>query len=404
MSHFFLARQPIFDRDLQLHAYELLFRSSGESASAGELDGDIATARVIASAAELGIEKLTRGHAAFINLPQRFLEEPDLMPLSPDTVVLEILETVVVNDAALTGIQRLHERGFRIALDDFIDSQAFDAILPLVDTVKLDVRELPQAQWAQQVERLRGHGCKLLAEKVETRNEFEALSELGVDYFQGYFFARPRIVRGRQIAPDKANLIRTLMLLNDPDCSVDDIHELVSRDIAMSVKALNYVNSAASGLTRRIESIREAIVYLGRDTIKQWVAVYLIASEDSKPRELLTLALVRAKLCELLAVRQGRSDADACFTIGLFSLLDLLLDAPLEDILRQMKLTEDMRAALLGNKGDKGALLACAKCLQVGDEQAGPVASLNLDPALIGDVHAEAVMWADAALRDMGME
>ncbi len=403
MSEFFLARQPILDRELRLHAYELLFRSSRYNANLGEFDGDTATARVIATAAELGIERLTRGRAAFINLPQRFIEEPDLMPLSPDTVVLEILESVALNDAAMAGIRSLRERGFRIALDDFVDSESFDAILPIVDTVKLDVRALDPAQWHVQIARLRGHGCKLLAEKVETSQEFEMLRDLGVDYFQGFFFARPSMFRGRQIAPDRMNLVQTLMRLSDPECSLEEIQELVGRDVALSVKALNYVNSSANGLKRKIDSVREAIFYLGRDEVKRWVSVFLLASEESKPQELMTLALTRAKTCELLATRLGRDDADVFFTTGLLSMLDSFLDARLDDILPGMNLTADMQAALLEETGDKGAALALAKQLELG-EDIEPEATLDLGFESLAEVYAEAVMWADENLREMGIE
>jgi len=403
LSEFFLARQPILDRELRLHAYELLFRSSRYNANLGEFDGDTATARVIATAAELGIERLTRGRAAFINLPQRFIEEPDLMPLSPDTVVLEILESVALNDAAMAGIRSLRERGFRIALDDFVDSESFDAILPIVDTVKLDVRALDPAQWHVQIARLRGHGCKLLAEKVETSQEFEMLRDLGVDYFQGFFFARPSMFRGRQIAPDRMNLAQTLMRLSDPECSLEEIQELVGRDVALSVKALNYVNSSANGLKRKIDSVREAIFYLGRDEVKRWVSVFLLASEESKPQELMTLALTRAKTCELLATRLGRDDADVFFTTGLLSMLDSFLDARLDDILPGMNLTADMQAALLEETGDKGAALALAKQLELG-EDIEPEATLDLGFESLAEVYAEAVMWADENLREMGIE
>ncbi len=403
MSEFFIARQPIFDRELRLHAYELLFRSSRHNANLGELDGDTATARVIATAAELGIEKLTRGRSAFINLPQRFIEEPDLMPLSPDSVVLEILETVALNEAAMAGIRSLRERGFRIALDDFVDSEAFDSILPMVDTVKLDVRELDPDQWHVQIARMRGHGCKLLAEKVETRQEFETLRELGVDYFQGFFFARPSVLRGRQIAPGRFNLLHTLARLNDPECSLEEIQELIGRDVALSVKALNYVNSAAGAMNRKIDSVREAIVYLGRDAVKRWVSVFLLASDESKPQELLTLALTRAKTCELLATRLGRDDEDVFFTTGLLSVMDSILDAPLAEILPRMALTTEMQGALLEHAGEKGVALALAKRLELGEE-VEPAEALNLDLETLGDVYAEAVMWADKNLREMGMD
>lgn len=402
MNPFFLARQPIFTQDMDVYAYELLFRNSRENAHKGDVDDNASTARVIANAAELGLEKLTRGRPAFINLPQRFLEEPELIPLDPAWMVPEILETVLLSDACMAGIQTLRQRGFRIALDDFVDTTSFDAILPLVDIVKIDVLALPRSQWASQIARLRKHECRILAEKVETLEAFEALRELEVDLFQGFFFARPRIVEGRQLPPARVGLLQTLARLNDPHSTVDDIHELVSRDVALSIKALNYVNSAANGLSRQIDSIREAIVYLGRDTIRRWVSLYVLASGETEPDEKLTMALHRAKLCELIALQGNRQNPDTCFTVGLFSMLDALMDAPLPDLLRQMNLTEDMRATLLFHSGETGAILACAR----GMESSGDPDDLTFPP-LTGDelctLHAEAMQWTDDALRDFGI-
>lgn len=402
MTQFFLARQPIFDRNLEVCAYELLFRDSRKNAHGGVVDDEASTARVIANAAEVGLEKLTRGHRAFINLPQRFLEEPDLLPLEPTLVVPEILETVALNDACIAGIHVLRERGFQLALDDYVDTTTFDAVLPLADIVKIDVLALPQTQWAVQIDRLREHDCRILAEKVETQDAFEALRALKVDYFQGFFFARPRIIKGRQLSPSRVNLLQTLAGLNNPESSIDDIHALVSRDVALGVKALNYVNSAASGLARRIESIREALVYLGRDTIRRWVSLYVIASGEPVPEEGLTLALQRAKVCELLSARSGRGNPDACFTAGLFSSLDALLNTPLPELLDQMHLSEEMRAALISHAGATGTILACARRLETGDT--GGLAGLGLSDMEFGTLQIEALCWTDEALRELGLD
>lgn len=402
MTQFFLARQPIFTRDMKVFAYELLFRGSRENAHGGAVDDDASTAKVIANAAELGLEKITRGRPAFINLPQRFLEEPELIPLDPGWMVAEILETVTLNDASMQGIQTLRQRGFTIALDDFVDTTSFDAILPLVDIVKIDVLALPPAQWGTQIARLRAHDCRILAEKVETRDAFDALRELGVDYFQGFFFARPLIVEGRQLPPVRVSLLQTLARLNDRNSSVDDIHAVVSRDVALSIKALSYVNSAANGLSRRIESIREALVYLGRDTIRRWVSLYVLASGETQPEEKLTLALQRAKVCELIAERGRHGNPDVCFTTGLFSMLDALMDSPLPDLLRQMNLTEEMRDALLCHIGETGEILACAKSM----ESTQDMASLKYPHLKVEELYAiqsDALYWTDEALSDLGI-
>ncbi len=401
MTPYFLARQPIFDRNVQLFAYELLFRDSNENAAPASLDENQATADVITTSAEIGLDKLTGGHLGFINLPQQFLAEPELIPISPRGVVLELLETITLNEATITGIKSLHRRGFTLALDDFVDHPDYDQVLPMVDTVKLDIMELPREQWAPTIERLRRYDCKILAEKVETPEEFDALSAMGVDYFQGYFFAKPKIISGRRMNANKLALLQLLAQVNDPESDIEDLHQLVSRDVALGVKTLSYANSVANGLTRRLESIREAIVYLGRNTIRQWAILYMMASVDEKPSELITLALVRAKLCELLGQHLGEDDPDSFFTVGLFSILDSLMDTRLETILKQLALTSEMKAALISEKGVRGEVLRCAKDIASGSELV--IACGTLDTGTVAKLYAEAISWTDDSLRDMGL-
>lgn len=396
---YFIARQPIFDSKVRLFAYELLFRTSQQNSAPLRFDENQATADVITTSAEIGLGNLTGGHLGFINLPQQFLTNPDLIPISPEGIMLELLETITLNEESIDGIRTLHERGFRIALDDYIDHPDYEQVLPLIDTVKLDIQDLPREQWARMIERLRGYNCKILAEKVETHEEFEALKALGVDYYQGYFFAKPKVISGKRMTSNKIALLQLLATVNDPESDIEELHLLISRDVALGVRALSYVNSVANGLRRRIESIREAVVYLGRRTIKQWVILYMMASVDDKPSELLTLALVRAKLCELIGQRLGQPDIDSFFTIGLFSILDSLMDSDLETILGQLAITTEMEAALLHEEGIRGEVLHYAKAVAAGNSQAQN--HYGIDQTTIAQLYADAISWTDASLRDM---
>ena len=273
-KHYFLARQPILDRDLKLFAYELLFRNSTVNSAPEDIEAVSATAQVLTHAVEIGLERLSRGHLTFINLPREFLVDPTLLPIDPVRVMLEILEDVAPDEEVVAGVRELQDSGFKIALDDVVDAAAYADLLPYVDTVKIDIREMAAENWSEQIARLKGYGCKVLAEKVETEEEFMRLKALGVDYFQGYFFARPRIVSGRRLPTNKIALLRLLRLLsklNDPDTDVDELQTLISQDVGLSIRALAYVNSAANALNRKIESVREAVVWLGRETIRNWV-------------------------------------------------------------------------------------------------------------------------------------
>ncbi|MDO6460203.1 HDOD domain-containing protein [Granulosicoccaceae sp. 1_MG-2023] len=402
MAEFFIGRQPILDRDMQLYAYELLFRSGQQGNQAGTPDDDFATSQVITTAfTDIGLDKLVRDKFAFVNVPYRFIVEPDLLPMDPDQVVLELLESVQIDDAVVAGIETLHKRGFTIALDDFIYSRDYDRVLPYVDLIKIDITQFPPEQWATEVARARHYGCRVLAEKVETQEEYARLRALKVDYYQGYFFARPSVVAGQRIASSKLSLLQLLAGINDPDIELEELQRLISKDVGISVKSLNYVNSAASGLNRKVESIHEAIIYLGRNTIRSWVTLIIMASVDDKPDELMIMALVRARFCEMLAARLGRERQDRYFTVGLFSVLDSLLDAPLEEIIEPMSLPGSMQKALLRHEGEKGAMLRLAMDMEFGFAGDEDFAGVGTDE--LADMHLEALSWADDSFAGMAM-
>ena len=402
MSEFFIGRQAILDPNLKLHAYELLFRSGQKNAVPNNLDADAATAQVISTAfTDIGLDKLVGDRLAYVNVPYKFIADPDSLPMQPEQVVLEVLEDVEINSESVAGMKALADRGFSIALDDFIYSDKYDQILPVVDTIKLDITQIEQSQWEEQIIKLRQYGCKVLAEKVETAEQYEILKGLGVDYFQGYFFAKPKIISGSRISSNKLSLLQILSKINDPNTDIEELQALISKDVGISVKALNYVNSAASGLNRTVDSIREAIVYLGRQTIKSWVTLFVMASVDDKPDELIAMGLVRAKFCELMAQKADMEAGDAFFTVGLFSILDSLLDSPLEEIVDQMSITSEMRVALIEHTGEKGQALRHAMDMEFGFAEGLEFG--GLDEFTISELHIEAMRWAEESMQEMGI-
>ena len=398
MTDYFIARQPIFDRSLDVYAYELLFRTSVSSGAPAEFDQDLATASVLSTSEDVGLVRLAGGHSAFINLPQRFLAEPDLLPESPEGVVLEILEDVELTPEVIAGISRLAERGYTLALDDFVYDPRFEPVLPHVDIVKLEIPRIVPERWEQEIRRLKDRGLCVLAEKVENAEDFERLAELGCDLFQGYFFARPRVVSGKRLVPNQLAMLELLSEINDPDTDIDMLSQLVSRDVALSLRAIRYVNSAANALCRRIESVQEAVVYLGRDTIKRWVTLLLMARVGDKPNELITMALTRARFMQLLAMETGRPDAEAHFTVGLFSLLDALMDMPMERVMESMSLPEELRDALQYRVGRKGDALSLTLALERGQLEEALREIWLEAPAPLAELHRQAINWADETL------
>ncbi len=403
MSEYFIARQPILDRQGQLYAYELLFRTSSENVAPRDLDRTLATAEVLSTTNEVGLTPLVGKGLAFINLPERFLEEPDLLPLPPDRVVLEVLEDVDFDEARLVGLQTLSERGFTLALDDFIYEERYESALRHVDIVKLEITAIPRERWQQEVERLKSRGIKVLAEKVETQQEFEILLELGCDLFQGYFFARPKVMSGRKLTSNQVAVLHLLGQLNDPEVGIDEIAELVSRDVNLSLRVLNHVNSAAHALNRTVDSVREAVVYLGRNNIRSLVALLLMARVEQKPAALMVIALVRAKLCELLAQASNGNDPGAFFTAGLFSVLDALMDLPMGDVVKNLPISDELVAALVEHSGAMGEALEMAISVEQGNIDPAAAEDSPWEPEELAPMFSSATEWADGVVADTGL-
>ncbi|MEO0436921.1 MAG: HDOD domain-containing protein [Pseudomonadota bacterium] len=401
MSEYFIARQPIFTKEMDLYAYELLFRESLENFAPLDLDENAATAEVLTTSSDVGLSGLVGEHKAFINLPQRFFEEPDLLPLPPDQLVLEVLESVEINEATIKGIKTLRDRGFSLALDDVVDLESYEATLPHVDIVKLEIPDIPPDSWEPVVGALKRRGFKVLAEKVETNEEFERLAELGCDLFQGYFFAKPKIVSGRKLSANKLVLLELMSKINDPNTDIEALSDLISRDVALSVRVLNYVNSAANVLNRRVESIRDGVVYLGRDTIRNLVTVFTMGNVEERPTELLVMALRRGRFCELLAQHNEQEDSPAFFTVGMFSVLDALMNAPMTEVVNKLTITADMRLALETHGGEKGQLLSLAVALERADYEYLDENSVDAD--VVAKLHQDALSWADSVIQSSGI-
>ena len=392
-----IGRQPIFDRELEVHGYELLFRGPiGDDAPA--TDGDGATSDTILNAfVEIGIERLTGGRPAFINLTRRFFAELPPLPFHPDSVVLEVLEDIPVDERLVEAVAGLHAAGYRGAIDDYLFESHWDPLLPHVSLIKVEINEETLDGMAQRLERLKALPVQLLAEKVETHEQYRLLHEMGFDLFQGFFFARPDVVQERRLAESTLVVTRILSRLHDPEVTIEELAALIGQDAALSFKLLRLVNSPAVGLRRQVESIHQAIVLLGLERIRAWATLFALAGRGDQPQELLNLGLVRANLCERLARETGLGRPDTAYTVGLLSVLDGLLSVPMAQALEELPLPEEVRAAIGRQEGDYGRLLAQAIALDQGVAVA--VDSLpGLDPARLTDLFIESSEHAFATL------
>lgn len=353
----FLARQPIFDRLKGVVGYELLYRDSQDSSGANVTDGNQATARVLLNTfVEIGLDTVTNRKMAFINLTRDFVTGDLDIPVKSPRLVLEILENIKADSETLSGIRSLKNQGFKIALDDFEPDEDNLEFIRHARIVKLNINGVDQSTIQNQVAMLRDHPVRLLAEKVETMEQYRFCHDLGFDYFQGYFFARPSTMGAREIPPNQLAVLELIGRLQSDNCSMDDIETIVRRDLGMSYKLLRVINSSFYNLSRKIESVKHALIMLGTRTLKSWMTVFSMAMLNNKPMELMHLALQRARMCELLSARYD-CRGDAAFTVGLFSLLDVMMDRPLDELLARMPFTPQVLKALLEREGPLGEVL-----------------------------------------------
>jgi EAL and modified HD-GYP domain-containing signal transduction protein len=396
----FIGRQPIFDRDLQVYGYELLFRDSQVDAAA-IVDGDQATAQTLVNGImDFGLEQLVGDRLAFVNLTRNFLLDQERLPAMQKRLVLEVLEDIRPDPEILTALRQLAGRGYTIALDDFTYREE---LLPLVDSARILKLELPQIgidALPRHVQRLRPYGLRLLAEKVETHEEFELCKSLGIDYFQGYFLSKPVTLARKRLPANKLAVLQILARVQDPNANMGDLEKLISTDVSLSYRILRFVNSVQFATSKPIDNVRRAIVMTGFSQIRTWVSLIMLSKLDDKPPELIRIALVRSRLCELFSRRLALAAPETHATAGLFSTLDALLDQPLEEILSSLPLNAEIASALIEGRGRIGEVLKCVLACERGDWDAA--SQLGLEEHVLSRTYLEAIAWAEANSRALG--
>jgi EAL and modified HD-GYP domain-containing signal transduction protein len=400
---FFLARQPILGRNQHLVAFELLFRSAN-APEANVVDQAAATATVISHASQLGMQRVVGERLAFVNVDEIVLMSDFVRFLPHQQVILEILETVRATPAVIARVVELRSFGFKFALDDVIaDSEDVSRLIDLVDIIKIDIQGVPADKLASLVSLFKGPGKKLLAEKVETVEEFNTCMGLGFEYFQGYYFARPAILSGKKIAPSELVILNLLQLITS-DAANRDIVMAVKHDPLISLNLLRLVNTPAAGTGRHIATLAEALVLLGRAQLQRWLQILLYARPGASvdlDSPLLQMATTRGKLMELMSCRVAqsqRASAEAGFTAGIMSLMDTLFSMSMHDILQTVLVAPDVRAALLGREGALGEMLKVIELLENpkrGSQLSKSLKALGLSVKDMRDIELEAFGWVN---------
>jgi c-di-GMP phosphodiesterase len=395
-----VARQPILDGEARLIGYELLFREP-PAETAEVLDNRAATATVIVDGLlDVGLFDIVGGALAYLNVSRDFLLSVRPLPLPPQRVVLEILEDQIVDAELLAVLDELVEQGFAIALDDFRLTPETEQLMKYASIIKVDVLEHSGEALEALVAELntREPPLTLLAEKVETREEFERCRELGFQSFQGYFFAKPAQVRQQRLPSQGLTALGAMADLTATE-DFDELNRIITRDVGLSMRLLRYANSAYVALPRRVGSVHEGLAWLGATTVRRFAMMAALASARDIPDVLLVTALVRGRMCQLLCGAGDGPTADSYFTVGLFSVADALTNVPMHDVVEQLPFREDIAEALLHGSGELGKLLNHVIAYERGDfDAAHELIGRHPD---IERVYREASLWADLGIAEL---
>lgn len=391
----FVARQPIYDRLLDVYAYELLFRA-GDVDHADVVDDESATAStVVTTFADIGLDSLVGGRCGFVNATRDFIMRGFVTLLPAGRVALELHRSDALDPEVLEELRRLSGLGYSIALDDFVMREDSLPLLEVAHFVKLDVQAFTRDQLAEQVADLEPHKVKLIAAKIEDHHTFEFCKQSGFEYFQGYFFCQPKTVAGRGIPSNRLTQMKLMAVLQDPDCELEDLDRAISNDLGVSFRLLRWINSAYFSLPRKVSSVREALMLLGVRNVRSWALLMTLAGIDDQPSELIRTAMTRAKMCELVAQALDRPNPDAHFTVGLFSVVDAFMNMRMQDVLSELPLSPGVSAALLDQSGPLGEVLSWVLTYERGHfECLAPSPQADL---MLRDAYLVALRFADEA-------
>jgi EAL and modified HD-GYP domain-containing signal transduction protein len=362
----YVGRQPVFNSKLELFAYELLFRTNVEDNHAVIVGGDSASAQVMLHAfGDIGIKDVAGDHKVFINFTEGLLLR-EYQPFFPKgQVIIEILENVNVTPHLLQAIQKLRDKGYTIALDDYVFNPNLEPLVDLADIIKVDILQVGPKQLMDHVQRLKDKGVRLLAERVETREQFDFCKKIGFDYFQGYFFAKPVIIKGQRLPTNKASVLELLSSVYDPNVDMTKLSAIIAKDVSLSQKLLRFLAQNVSQ-QHKVTSIHDAVLRFGLERLKSWASMLVLSGMDDKPDELFHTSLTRAKFCELVAERKKFNPKELYFTVGLFSTLDAVMDLDLTTLLQKLSLDEQIVDALTDGNNPPGLVLKAVKGLEQG--------------------------------------
>lgn len=400
----FIARQPILDLNQNVVAYELLFRE-GENNCCPDIDPDQATSNILSNNhLTLGVENITNDLPAYINFHSNTLINDFPSFLDPSKVVIEILEDVSASDALLSACKQLSEKGYQLALDDYDFDPKWQRFFPYINILKIDVLAYSMLEISRLVRSLNHTKITLLAEKVETAKQFEQTRLLGFSLFQGYFFARPEMLKQKKVTSAKQKILALIGHANDEQLDFDTMGNIFSSDPGLTYKLLRFINNPCYGRSQEITSLKHALIYIGDVELKKFIALLALADlNQNKPSEIIRLSLIRAKFCEHISLfQQNQENPPKAFLTGLLSFIDGILDQTLITLLDILPVHTDIKRALLTNDNYLAHYLNLAKNIEMGHWQASDllIEQLALSHEQCFIAHTKAIAWADEMLQE----
>ena len=401
MENVYVARQPIFDKNKNIFAYERLFRD-GTANYVPDIDGDVGTTSLLADTFfSFGIDTLAGGRKSFINFTQNLLEKKVPLLLPKETTVIEILEDVKPDPALIDACAQMAADGYTIALDDFVYLPELEPLIAMATIIKFDFRLTPKEAIDDYLKQLSRNSLCLLAEKVETHDEFEAAQRMGFELFQGYFFCKPEVIQGREIQGSQLTLMMIMAQINSDTFNCDELERLIARDMGLSYKLFKYLNSAFFARANKVTSVKQALVYLGEKEIRRFVSLVAMSRlAEGKPDELIRAACIRGRFCELLgADAHAQTAPSEMFTLGMFSLIDAVIDQPMDKILAELPLSSQIKHALVDAKGRLAGYIELVRSYETGqwDRVSRLSQTLKLDGKTLPVLYLQACKWSDIA-------
>lgn len=392
-----MAQQPILKRTKEIFGYELLFRGK-DALNANISDGEIATSQVLVNLC-IGITELKSQlrKPFFINMTTDLMLSDAFFPIDPNTVYIEILESQKITPEFFDALKRWRSAGYRFALDDYQFTAEYQALLPWVSIVKIDVLATPPEQYSTELAELKSRGLILLAEKVEDSAMFELCKSLGFDLFQGYFLQHPELIKGKKIDSATHGAIELVNALQNKDISIDTIADLVTKNPKLSYQLLRILNSPVCGVAKTVVSIKEAVIFLGLVQLKKWALLITLTSSTSQPSSLLKVLLTRGRCCQLLAENSKSASADSAFMVGLMSGIDAVFNVEKSVVLKQIALDKNVLEAIMNQTGELGAYLSQA--LSFEEQKWNSIQAMSpAERTVLNRAFLDAMLWSEEVM------